>query len=177
MKRAPNLLRRLSKTTTRPTLWSVVVPNDNEKKEATTTTQTERALQTRSGARAPVPTKPIETICSAVTPCDNSSLLSMSTVSTGTTRQSRVCESSLNPYSGALKCCINCNISHLPTKCRSAKDYCQLHYWCTTKRITFSCAFCYNCNVVLCMDCYETFHSVWDLQEKKAELKEKMSKT
>ena len=109
-------------------------------------------------------------------PATTSSLLSMSTVSTGATRRSRVCESSLNPYSGALKCRVNRNISHLPTKCRSAKDYCQLHYWCTTKRITFSCAFCYNCNVVLCMDCYETFHSVWDLHEKKAELKEKMSK-
>ena len=104
------------------------------------------------------------------------SLSSMSTVSTGATRRSRVCESSLNPYSRALKCGINRNISHLPTKCRSAKDYCQLHYWCTTNPITFSCAFCYNCNVVLCMDCYETFHSVWDLHEKKAELKEKMRK-
>ena len=105
------------------------------------------------------------------------SLRSMSTVSTGAIRWLRVCDSLLNPYSGALKCCVNRNILHFPTKCRSAKDYCQLHYWCTTKRITFSCAFYYNCNVVLCMDCYETFHSVGDLHEKKTELKEKMSKT
>ena len=76
MKRAPNPLRRLSKTTTRPTIWSVVVPDDDEKKEATTTTQTERALQTSSGACAPVPTAPIETIRSAATPCDDASLSS-----------------------------------------------------------------------------------------------------
>ena len=79
MKRAPNPLRRLSKTTTGPTLWSVVVPDDDEKKEAPTVPEASprrrrrkrSALQTRSGARAPVPTTPIETIRPAATPCND----------------------------------------------------------------------------------------------------------
>ena len=55
----------------------MVVPDDDEKKEAKMTTQTEHALQTSSDARAPVPTEPIETIRFAATPCDDASLLSL----------------------------------------------------------------------------------------------------
>lgn len=77
------------------------------------------------------------------------SMSSLSTASTGLSQKAQVGESSLNPYSGSLKCRMDHTISHLPTKCKNVKDYCQLHYWCTGKRCTSNTAFCFNCNVVL----------------------------
>ena len=105
------------------------------------------------------------------------SSLSASTGSTGGCRRARILEQSLNPMDGALKDRMNKTISHLATFPRTSKPYCHLHYWVTGERRYSNCAYCGNCNVVLCTDnCFEMFHSNWYLHTKKAELKSKMLK-
>ena len=92
------------------------------------------------------------------------SVSSISTGSTGHSRRACVSESALNPMNGALKCRLNHTILHLPVKpdMSPKQAYCQLHYWCKTKRKYFNTAYCPNSNVVHCVNTYyEVFHSEW----------------
>ena len=64
---------------------------------------------------------------------------SISTRSTGHSWRDCVSESVLNPSDGVLKCRLNHTILHLPVKpdIRPKQAYCQLHYWCKSKRKYF----------------------------------------
>ena len=100
----------------------------------------------------------------------------MSTGSTGSSRRERISESALNPMDGSLKCQLNCSILHLPVKPKmnKKKTYCQHHYWCNNEQKCSNTVFCYNCNVVLCVNkCYEIFHTKFDLHKMKSKTKKK----
>ena len=60
---------------------------------------------------------------------------SMSTNTADTIRRSRVCNSSLHPINGSLKCRLR-KCDHLPTAPENGKYrfHCQLHFWATGKR-------------------------------------------
>ena len=104
----------------------------------------------------------------------------VSTVTTATTiRKARICESSLHPLTGALKCRLNTRFGHWPTAPSQShpnqETVCQLHRWITGKRKYKDVQFCPDCNVSLCTEgCYQIFHTEWDLAEEKEALKRKL---
>ena len=109
---------------------------------------------------------------------DTCSLSSISTATTSTTRRCRISNSTLHPISGTLKCRLNKSLAHWPSsssKHHLKKSNCQLHFWATGKRKYSNVEFCKQCNVSLCTEnCYEVFHTVWDLNERKECMKIEM---
>ena len=105
---------------------------------------------------------------------------SYSSMSTGTVsaqgRRSCVSAQLLNPMDDSLKHQMDKTISYLAKCPRTPKAYCQLHYLATGNKYS-NCAHCANFNVILCLDnCFELFHSEWNLHQMKADMKEKMFK-
>ena len=111
---------------------------------------------------------------------DTCSISSISTATTSTTRRSRISDSALHPISGSLKSRLNKSGDHWPassSKHHIKKSNCQLHYWATGKRAYSNVAYCKCCKVSLCTDnCFEVFHTVWNLTEMKACMKTEMMK-
>ena len=109
---------------------------------------------------------------------DTCSLSNISTATISTTRRCRMSNSTLHPISGTLKCRLNKSLAHWPSsssKHHLKKSNCQLHYWATGKRKYSNVEFCKQCNVSLCTEnCYEVFHTVWDLNERKECMKIEM---
>ena len=63
----------------------------------------------------------------------------------------------------------------VPSKHHINKLNCQLHYWATGKRKYSNVNFFKDCNVSLCTDnCFEVFHTTWDLEDNKQAHKTKM---
>ena len=59
--------------------------------------------------------------------------------------------------------------THLPTPAVSKHSECQLHKW-ADKRTRKQIAYCSDCNVCLCIQCYKAFHTVLDLRRVKNDL-------
>ena len=53
--------------------------------------------------------------------------------------------------------------THLPAPASSKHSKCQLHRW-SEKRTGKQIAYCSDCNVCLCIQCYKAFHMLLDLQ-------------
>ena len=53
--------------------------------------------------------------------------------------------------------------THLPAPALSKYSECQLHKW-SDKRTRKQIAYCADCNVCLCIQCYKAFHTVVDLR-------------
>ena len=97
-----------------------------------------------------------------------------SLTSTNSNRRFRICDSSLHPLTGSLKCRLNSTLEHWPSPPPKASMNCQLHYWLTSQRKYKDVQYCKTCNVSLCTEyCYECFHTEWDILSQKSELKEK----
>ena len=97
-----------------------------------------------------------------------------STTSTG----SRIYDSAPDPITGRLKCRMNRPLRYWPSvssRHHIKKSNYQLHYWATGKRKYSNVEFCKDCNVSLCTDnCFELFHTTWDLEDKKQACKTDM---
>lgn len=100
--------------------------------------------------------------------------LSTSSNSTLSSKRSRISDSALHPTKGSLNCRLGNCASHWPKppKGKSRQIYCQLHKWAGGRRKYKDVAYCVECNVNLCLTCYERFHSTWDLVAEKSELKQ-----
>lgn len=59
--------------------------------------------------------------------------------------------------------------THLPAPALSKYSECQLHKW-ADKRTRKQIAYCSDCNVCLCIQCYKAFHTVLDLRRVKNDL-------
>ena len=104
-----------------------------------------------------------------------------STVSTTTTenerKRTRVTDSSLKPITGSLKLRLDTSMGHWPVTAHRRNANCQLHYWASGTRKYKNVVLCQECNVYLCTDrCYEIFHTCWDVQCEKQELRRDISK-
>lgn len=104
-----------------------------------------------------------------------------STVSTMTTenerKRTRVTDSSLKPITGSLKLRLDTSMGHWPVTAHRRNANCQLHYWASGIRKYKNVVLCQECNVYLCTDrCYEIFHTCWDVQCEKQELRRDISK-
>ena len=93
-------------------------------------------------------------------------------------RKTRMSESGLHPFTGALKSRLNRTLGHWPCAPSihhpTIKSNCQLHLWATGKRKYKDVVYCADCNTSLCTDnCFEIFHTEWDLGNKKDMLREK----
>ena len=86
------------------------------------------------------------------------------------TRRSRVSDSSLDPTTGSLKCRVNAITLHWPSAPDTTKYaiHRQLYLWAIGLRKYQNIQHCKECNVSLCTDnCYERFHTTWNLQDEK----------
>ena len=59
--------------------------------------------------------------------------------------------------------------THLPAPATSKHSECQLHKW-SNKRTRKQIAYCADCNVCLCIQCYKAFHTVMDLRRVKNDI-------
>ena len=59
--------------------------------------------------------------------------------------------------------------THLPVPAKSKHSECQLHKW-SNKRTRKQIAFCADCTVCLCIQCYKAFHTVHDLRRVKSDI-------
>lgn len=59
--------------------------------------------------------------------------------------------------------------THLPAPPLSRHSECQMHKW-AKKRTRKQVAYCADCNVCLCMQCYKAFHTVVDLRRLKNDI-------
>ena len=95
------------------------------------------------------------------------SMSSMSAQSTDTQRKSRVCDASLHPITGSLKCRLNQVLLHWPSPPASSKANCQMHLQACRYQKYKNVQLCKTCNVSLCTDgCYDLFRTEWDVVEK-----------
>ena len=111
------------------------------------------------------------------TPSDAETISTLSISSTG--RKARVSDASLNPQDGSLRCRLNRTCGHWPSETESNKDRnkpaCQLHKWAAGLQKRNNVAFCADCNVILCLQCWESFHTVYDIVSEKTNLRKAMS--
>ena len=112
-------------------------------------------------------------------PQDDGSICTLSTTistvwSCGSAR-SRISASALNPLTGALKGRLNRGTAHWqlnPSFAGMNKANCQMHWWVTGKRKYKNVDFYKECNVSLCTNgCYELFHTCWDIESEKENLR------
>ena len=111
---------------------------------------------------------------------DSCSMSSASTATTTSTKRSKIADISLHPISGSLRSRLDKLGDHWlasASKHHIKKSNCQLHYWATGKRKYSNVACCKCCKVSLCTDnCFEVFHTVWNLTERKECMKIEMMK-
>ena len=70
----------------------------------------------------------------------------------------------LHPQNGSLNGRLNhVMFSHLATRSDKKEASCQLCHFIKNKRVRAQLLKCEDCNVILCVDCYKTFHTVDDL--------------
>lgn len=95
-------------------------------------------------------------------------------------RRSRITDEALDPLKGSLRKRLNRNIGHWPSLLPRDKHRnsfaCQLHKWASGKQKKSNIAFCAECNVALCLDCYESFHCVFNLLDEKECFRAKMDR-
>ena len=72
-------------------------------------------------------------------------------------------DSSLDSYSGSLRCRLDRHYTHLPERTGKSVGNCQLCYWKSKKRVRGYVLRCSSCQVLLCLDCYKPFHELVDL--------------
>ena len=100
------------------------------------------------------------------------------TATSTTSRITRISDIELNPMTVTLKCRMDISLGHwpsVPSRHHIKKLNFQLHYWATGKRKYSNVEFCKYCNVSLCTDnCFEVFHTTWDLEDKKQTCKTQM---
>jgi hypothetical protein len=96
---------------------------------------------------------------------------SPSSVSTITTASSRAafCNDSSLSENGLLQCRLDTTLSHLPSRKRGDRPQCALHRW-TGNRKAGDVLYCRSCNIHLCIDCYEIFHTRSNLVATKEQL-------
>ena len=102
----------------------------------------------------------------------------MDDASTSTSARIRnvlVTNMSLTP-TGYLQNRLNKNLNHLPVPCTKPEPICQIHRWAIGRKYKSKIMFCKSCNVSLCDYCYEPFHVIPDLVEKKDVLKKLLIK-
>ena len=90
------------------------------------------------------------------------------TIATATKRATRISDELVNNRGFNLRrLTISAQDNHLPELVRSHSE-CQLHKWCfknhkTARRVKKRLMLCPTCNVILCLECYSTFHKVHNL--------------
>ena len=72
-------------------------------------------------------------------------------------------DTSLDSYSGSLRCRLDRHYTHLPERTGKDVGNCQLCYWKSKKRVRSCVLRCSSCQVLLCLDCYKPFHELVDL--------------
>ena len=73
-------------------------------------------------------------------------------------------KTSLDSYSGSLRCRLDRHYTHLPERTGQSVGNCQLCYWTSKKRVRSYVFKCSSCQVLLCLDCYKPFHELIDLE-------------
>jgi hypothetical protein len=89
-----------------------------------------------------------------------SSPSSVSAITTTTTLSSRAafCTDSSLSENGLLECRLDTTLSHLPSRKKGNRLQCGLHAW-TGTRMQSDILYCQSCNIHLCVDCYNIFHT------------------
>ena len=109
------------------------------------------------------------------TPSNNEQDMSTLTSGSSTQRKARFSDASLDPWSGALKVRLNRNVPHWPSTPINDQNRnlpaCQLHRWASGIQKRANIAFCAECNVNLCLDCFQTYHVVYELPAEKEPLR------
>jgi hypothetical protein len=98
-----------------------------------------------------------------------SSPSSVSTITTASSLRATYCNDSSLAENGALNCRLDTTLPHLPSRKTGTKSQCALHRW-TGNRMEAGILYCRSCNIHLCIDCYEIFHTESNLVAKKKEL-------
>jgi hypothetical protein len=86
-----------------------------------------------------------------------SSPSSVSTITTASSRAAFCTDSSLFE-NGLLQCRLDITLSHLPSRKKGSRPLCVLHAW-TGPRMQSEIMYCQSCNIHLCVDCYDIFHT------------------
>ena len=108
---------------------------------------------------------------------ETASVTTASTMTTSTRGRNTVCTSSVNPFTGSLKCRLNQGLPHWPSPAQSSY-HCQLHYWASGIRKYKNIEICKVCNVALCTDdCYRQFHTEWELDMMKKECEDRSGRS
>jgi hypothetical protein len=98
-----------------------------------------------------------------------SSPSSVSTITTTSSSRATFCTDSSLAENGALRCRLDTTMSHLPSRKRGKRPQCALHNWIDARKNT-DILYCQSCNINLCIDCYEIFHTVPNLVGTKRQL-------
>ena len=97
----------------------------------------------------------------------------------GTPRKKRFNDSALHPEKGYYRERLNRNVAHWPSTPpqhnKTTLAYCQLHKWACGLQMKKNIAYCEECNVTLCIDCYAVFHTTYDLAGEKEPLRQEMN--
>ena len=83
-------------------------------------------------------------------------------------RAAAVSNNSLNAETGKLKCRMDhVGNMHLPIKSTATKPVCACHRWAggRTSRVAGAIVMCKVCLVSLCIDCFDKFHTLADVEE------------
>jgi hypothetical protein len=98
-----------------------------------------------------------------------SSPSSVSTITTASSRANWCTDSSLSE-NGVLQCRLDTTLSHLPSRKKGNRPQCGLHAW-TGTRMQSDIMYCQSCNIHLCLDCYDIFHTRSNLVATKKQLR------
>ena len=91
----------------------------------------------------------------------------------------RINEQTLHPITGKLRnrLCYGGphSLKHIPVKCLQKEPLCALHRFAfgrdsNSGKLRAQCMWCNDCNVVLCISCFEKFHVVKNPNQLKAEV-------
>jgi hypothetical protein len=91
----------------------------------------------------------------------------------------RINEQTLDPITGKLRnrLCYGGqhNLRHIPVKCLQREPLCALHRFAfgrenTSGKLRAQCMWCNDCNVILCISCFEKFHIIKNPKQLKAEV-------
>ena len=98
------------------------------------------------------------------------SVASSTLSTTGTVKVCRVLnQNSLNNGNFDKRLILSNEYTHLPAPALSKHSECQLHKW-SDKRTRKQVAYCADCQVSLCIQCYKVFHTVVDLRRVKNDI-------
>ena len=96
-----------------------------------------------------------------------------------TIQATRINEQTLDPITGKLRnrLCYGGphNLRHIPVKCSQREPLCALHRFAfgrenSSGKLRAQCMWCNDCNVILCISCFEKFHIVKNPKQLKAEV-------